>query len=105
MANPFGMALPDERGLQEKDQTCVYCHRAMKTFPEIKAGRGVRADFATIEHLNFDEPFYVKDGLQVEDIVTCCAACDSSRARPAALGFGSSRRTACGRNINPNTRG
>jgi hypothetical protein len=36
-------------------------------------------DMATIEHLNFDKPFYVKYGLMIEDIVICCSACNSSR--------------------------
>ena len=57
MANRFGIALHDEQALRERDKTCVYCHKPMKTFPEIKAGGGVRKDLATIEHLNFDAPF------------------------------------------------
>ena len=38
-----------------------------------------RKDSATIEHLNFDGPFYWNDGLQIEDIVICCGSCNSSR--------------------------
>lgn len=36
-------------------------------------------DCATIEHLNFDGPFYWGKGLQAEDIVICCGSCNSSR--------------------------
>jgi len=36
-------------------------------------------DSATIEHLNFDGPFYWKDNLQIQDIVICCGSCNSSR--------------------------
>ena len=36
-------------------------------------------DCATIEHLNFDGPFYWKDGIQIEDVVICCGSCNSSR--------------------------
>src|SRR4029077_14281593 len=44
-----------------------------------RAGNGDRRDLATIEHLNFDPPFYVKDGLRTEDIAICCFACNASR--------------------------
>jgi hypothetical protein len=40
---------------------------------------GSRTDCATIEHLNFDGPFYWSDGLQVDDIAICCGSCNSSR--------------------------
>jgi hypothetical protein len=32
VANRFGIALHDEQALRERDKTCVYCHKAMKTF-------------------------------------------------------------------------
>lgn len=51
----------------------------MKTSAEIKATKGKLADQATIEHLNFDGPFYVWDGLKKEDVVICCRGCNSSR--------------------------
>jgi hypothetical protein len=102
VANRFGIAFHDEQALRERDKTCVYCHKAMRTFPEIKAGRGVRKDLATIEHLNFDEPFYVKDGLQIEHIVICCAACNSSR-RDRRLWDWFKSAYCAGRNINPDT--
>ena len=79
MSNRFGIESPDEQALRTRDKSCVYCHKAMKTFPEIKAGNGDRRDLATIEHLNFDPPFYVKDGLRTEDIAICCFACNASR--------------------------
>ncbi len=39
-----------------------------------------RVDCATIEHLNFDGPFYWdEEGFNAEDIVICCGSCNSSR--------------------------
>jgi hypothetical protein len=38
-----------------------------------------RKDSATIEHLNNNGPFYVKDGLNIRDIVIVCGSCNSSR--------------------------
>jgi len=102
MANQFGIALRDEQALRERDKTCAYCHKAMQTFPEIKAGRGAREDLASIEHLNFDGPFYIKDGLRIEDIVICCIGCNSSRGVRRHLDWFKSAYCAQ-RNINPDT--
>jgi hypothetical protein len=79
MGNRFGITEGDEQALRERDRTCVYCHNPMKTFAEIMARGGSRRDLASIEHLNFDEPFFVKDGLRIEDVVLCCCPCNSSR--------------------------
>jgi hypothetical protein len=79
MSNSFGISRQDEEELRARDKTCVYCRKVMRTHAEIKATRGKRADEATIEHLNFAGPFYVRDGLQVEDLVICCRGCNSSR--------------------------
>ncbi len=41
-------------------------------------------NWATIEHLNLNGPFYWTDGkseLQEKDIVICCGSCNSSRGR------------------------
>jgi hypothetical protein len=42
----------------------VYCWKEMKSYAEIQAARGTVADQASIEHLNFDGPFSVRDGLR-----------------------------------------
>ena len=57
----------------------------MKTHVEIKAAKGDRADEATIEHLNFAGPFYIRDGLRREDLVICCRGCNSSRGERRLL--------------------
>jgi hypothetical protein len=77
MANKFGISARDESEIRVRDKDCVYCHKPMKVFAELP--KGARQDLATIEHLNFDGPFYVKDGLRKEDIVICCCPCNSSR--------------------------
>lgn len=38
-----------------------------------------RQDSATIEHLNFDGPFYWREGLKFENVVICCGTCNSNR--------------------------
>jgi hypothetical protein len=40
---------------------------------------GSQKDKATIEHLNFDGPFYWADGLKESDLAICCQSCNSSR--------------------------
>jgi hypothetical protein len=38
-------------------------------------------DKATIEHLNFDGPFYCDEGPQAEDVVICCQSCKCEQGR------------------------
>ncbi|MGC2287882.1 MAG: hypothetical protein WA542_21715 [Candidatus Acidiferrum sp.] len=74
----------------------------MKTHAEIKAAQGQRADEATIEHLNFAGPFYVRDGLKKEDLVLCYRGCNSSRGERRLLDW--FKTDYClSRNINENT--
>jgi hypothetical protein len=80
MSNQFGICRRDEEEIRARDTTCVYCHKLMNTYAESK---GVRRDWATIEHLNFNGPFYVRDGLRKEDVVICCHSCNSSRGKKA----------------------
>jgi hypothetical protein len=79
MANQFGISRQDEEAIRVRDKACVYCHKTMRTAEEVKSGVGGRRDQASIEHLNFCGPFYIKDGLRLEDIVICCGSCNSSR--------------------------
>lgn len=85
MSNSFGISAQNEEELRARDKTCVYCRKVMKTHAEIKAAKGKRADEATIEHLNFAGPFYVRDGLRREDLVICCRGCNSSRGERRLL--------------------
>lgn len=75
MSNKFG--IPDDElvKIRERDKNCVYCHKEM-IYP---CTGNKQRDWATIEHLNFAGPFYLKDGLRLSDIVICCGSCNSSR--------------------------
>ncbi len=84
MSNRFGISRADEEELRAREKTCVYCRKAMKLFADTHEGKD-RADLATIEHLNFDGPFYVSDGLRMEDVVICCCACNASRGTRRVL--------------------
>ena len=75
MTNKFGIPENELQKVRSRDKKCAYCHKEM-IFP-YDVNR--RQDSATIEHLNFDGPFYWNDGLQIEDIVICCGSCNSSR--------------------------
>jgi hypothetical protein len=81
MANRFGISPQDEEAIRTRDRACVYCHKTMRTAQEVKSGMGEVGDQASIEHLNFCRPFYIKDGLRPEDIVICCRSCNSSRGQ------------------------
>jgi hypothetical protein len=73
--NKFGIPEKALSELRSRDKNCVYCRKILM-YPYVAKNR---ADCATIEHLNFDGPFYWSDGLQTEDIVICCGSCNSSR--------------------------
>lgn len=60
-----------------RDRNCSYCGKEM-IFPY---NCNKRTDSATIEHLNYDGPFFVKDGLKEQDIVIVCGSCNSSRGK------------------------
>jgi len=75
MTNKYGIPDEIEQKIKKRDKRCAYCHKIM-IYPFVSKKQG---DCATIEHLNFNGPFYWKDGLKVEDIVMCCGQCNSSR--------------------------
>lgn len=75
MSNQFGIPEKELEKIRMRDKNCVYCHKKL-IYPFIKSKQ---RDCATIEHLNFDGPFYWKDGLQIEDVAICCGSCNSSR--------------------------
>ena len=76
MVNAFGIPDDIERSIRARDTVCVYCGGTMKEHPRV---RGCPRDKATIEHLNFDGPFYWDEGLHAEDVVICCQSCNASR--------------------------
>lgn len=59
------------------DKKCGYCQIEM-IYPYDRKNRNRSL---TIEHLNFDGPFYVRNGLRIEDIILCCGKCNSSRGK------------------------
>jgi hypothetical protein len=71
MSNQFGIPKDIELKLRDRDKTCVYCGCTMK------AGDAKRRP--TIEHFNWDGPFYWKEDLKEEDLAICCGSCNSSR--------------------------
>jgi hypothetical protein len=77
MVNKFGIPEKMLIEIRDRDQNCVYCHKKM-IYPYNKNNA---KDSATIEHLNYDGPFYWKTGLQEEDIAICCGECNSSRGK------------------------
>jgi hypothetical protein len=70
----FGIPEHELARIRARDKRCVYCRKEMTSVYS-----GKHRDYATIEHLNFDGPFYWEDGLQAEDVVICCGSCNSSR--------------------------
>lgn len=75
MKNKFRIPANVMQELLERDRLCAYCHKDMVYPYDVNN----RTQSATIEHLNFDGPFYWGHGLEKEDLVICCASCNSSR--------------------------
>jgi len=96
VANRFGISREDERGLRARDVACVYCGKAMRRSTKNDP------DQATIEHLNLNGPFYVRDGLRTEDVAICCRDCNTNRLRNRLLDWFESPYCAR-RNINRDT--
>ena len=75
MANKFGIPEDELLKIRTRDEDCVYCHKIM-IYPCIG---NKQSDWATIEHLSSEAPFYWKDGMKSSNIVICCGSCNSSR--------------------------
>jgi hypothetical protein len=75
MTNKYG--IPDllEKKIRDRDKKCVYYNKEL-IYPY---SRKNQKDSATIEHLNFNGPFYWDKGLEIKDVVMCCGSCNSSR--------------------------
>lgn len=71
----YGISKMDLEKIFERDKLCSYCKKEM-IYPFDKNNRN---DSTTIEHLNYDGPFYIKTGLNIVDIVIVCGSCNSSR--------------------------
>jgi hypothetical protein len=97
MSNKWGIPEAEERGLRAAFPACAYCRKKMTA-----AGPKMTADHATIEHLNLEGPFYVDDGLKLEDVVIACNSCNASRGTLRLRDW--FRTPYCReRNINPDT--
>lgn len=98
MNNKFGIPENLLEKIFKIDKYCVYCGKLMVSPGDDSQTK----DWATIEHLNFDGPFYWREGLQAEDIVMCYYSCNSSRGvKSLPEWFGSSYCTK--KEINKNT--
>jgi len=75
MSNRFGIPEKELNKIRVRATHCAYCHKMM-IYPFDK---NRQQDSATIEHFNFDGPFYWKKGLKIQDIIICCGECNSSR--------------------------
>lgn len=75
MRNKYGIPKDELEKIYKRDKKCVYCQKEM-IFPYDSSNR---KDSATIEHLNYNGPFYWNKGLKIKDIVICCGSCNSSR--------------------------
>ena len=53
----------------------MYCNKDMLT----RWCTHNRRDSPTIEHLSPFKPFYMKHGMQLNNIAICCGSCNSSR--------------------------
>lgn len=68
--NRYGLRGKDLADIRDRDQTCVYCHKAMAP----SGSDGPRSDWATIEQLNHLPPWD-----NPRTVAICCWSCNSSR--------------------------
>ena len=68
--NRYGLPEVDLIRIRQRDQLCVYCHKAMAS----SGSDDPRTNWATIEHLNHEPPW--DDSTTV---AICCGSCNSSR--------------------------
>lgn len=75
MRNKFGIPEDVMLEITNRDKNCAYCSKSL-IYPYDPANRN---DSATIEHLDFDGPFYWGENLKPENLVMACGSCNSSR--------------------------
>lgn len=78
MSNQFGIPGEVLNEIIARDKICTYCRGEIGYYPKVPNGSSKQA---TIEHLNFDGPFYWNKGLEKADLVICCRSCNSSRGK------------------------
>ena len=98
MTNNFGIPKKEEQKIRARDKKCVYCNKEMIT----PYNRKKHGDSATIEHLSPVRPFYVKEGMKIDNIVICCGSCNSSRGAKKLLDWFKTK-YCIDKNINENT--
>lgn len=69
MFNKYGIPPDALDRIISRDKACVYCHKVMDDH------RGNRADWWTIEHLNYLPPWN-----NPETVTICCWSCNASRS-------------------------
>jgi hypothetical protein len=74
--NRHGIPTDIEDTIRARDVKCVYCH---KTMVPTTSGRALRADWATIEHLDHLPPFRYREGQTANDFAIACSSCNSRR--------------------------
>lgn len=70
MKNNYGLPKKELQKIFERDKLCVYCKKQMK--PHNPSNQ--RADWFTIEHLNYVAPWN-----NPATVTICCWSCNSSR--------------------------
>ena len=75
MSNKYGIPKDELLKIRERDTNCVYCNDKM--LPRWDTHK--RRKSPTIEHLSPVKPFYMKHGMQLNNIAICCGSCNSSR--------------------------
>ena len=72
--NNYGIPKEIESAIRARDVQCVYCQKLM-----VPTSSALRADWATIEHLDHLPPFPYREGQTEDDFAIACASCNSSR--------------------------
>lgn len=81
MANRLGIPAHIESEIRTRDVRCVYCDKVM-----MPTTHAVRADWATIEHIDHLPPFKYRPGQTAADFAIACGSCNSSRgAKPPSV--------------------
>lgn len=70
MKNNYGLPKIELQKIFERDSVCVYCKKIMKSHNS----NNQRADWFTIEHLNYVPPWN-----NFKTVTICCWSCNSSR--------------------------
>jgi hypothetical protein len=72
--NRYGIPKEIENEIRVRDVRCVYCRKVM-----VPTSSAIRADWATIEHLNHLPPFTYQPHQTADDFAIACGGCNSRR--------------------------